>query len=304
MKFARTLAIPASFVLVASAIVACGDDGATTTGSNTTSSSSSSGTGGNGGGGEGGAGEGGAGEGGAGGGPSGQAQVRIAHLSPDAPNVDVCVADAGGVFTGPILKALQVAVGLGYTQVTSYTPVPAGTYTFRVVAPNAADCTTGLLPDVTGIAVEGGAAYTVAAMGQFAAAGTDKPLEIKAFKDELTVEMGKGRLRFVHASADAPNVDVGLVSNVGVFTPVFENVAYGASPSLDTTPLPNVIVGVRATGATDVALTVPGVSLAAGEIITAFAIGNVDNDPKPLKALFCIDSANTNGALADCTAVP
>ena len=34
----------------------------------------------------------------------GTAHVRVAHLSPDAPNVDFCVAAHGsGDFTGPIL---------------------------------------------------------------------------------------------------------------------------------------------------------------------------------------------------------
>jgi hypothetical protein len=50
-------------------------------------------------------------------GPS--ARVRVAHLSPDAPAVDFCLAAAGsGEFTGPVLAGAGAAAGLSYTKVT------------------------------------------------------------------------------------------------------------------------------------------------------------------------------------------
>ena len=73
------------------------------------------------------------------------ALVRVAHLSPDAPAVDFCIAAHGTTsFSGPVLKGASLTAGLSYPSVTQYLPVPAGQYDVRLVAPNAADCHTSL----------------------------------------------------------------------------------------------------------------------------------------------------------------
>ena len=69
------------------------------------------------------------------------ARLRIAHLSPDAPAVDVCIAPHGTTdFAGPVLAGAGAASGLSYGNVTKYLDVEAIQYDVRVVAPGAANC--------------------------------------------------------------------------------------------------------------------------------------------------------------------
>jgi hypothetical protein len=72
-------------------------------------------------------------------------RVRVAHLSPNAPAVDVCLRPASAMGFGgvrPTLASNMVAAGLSYTQVTAYLSVPAGAYVARIVAPGSANCDT------------------------------------------------------------------------------------------------------------------------------------------------------------------
>ena len=59
--------------------------------------------------------------------PTGTARVRVAHLSPDAPNVDFCVAPHGTAdFTGPILATNGHLTGLPYGNATKYFELQRG----------------------------------------------------------------------------------------------------------------------------------------------------------------------------------
>ncbi len=49
--------------------------------------------------------------------------LRLAHLSPDTPSVDVYVDSVSSTDTGIVLT------GVGYGTVSGYQSVPAGTYT-------------------------------------------------------------------------------------------------------------------------------------------------------------------------------
>jgi hypothetical protein len=320
-----------AIVLSAALFAGCSSSSSSseTSGSTTTSSSStSSGSGGasqggagqggeaqggagQGGAAQGGAGQGGAGQGGAGGGGQEQAMVRVAHLSPDAPPVDFCVKEAAAAgFTGPVMKGLLMKdAGLAYAEVTQYLPLAAGTYTVRLVAPGQASCDKGLVPDVEGLALAGGTSYTAAAIGMLAPTGDAQAFEVTAWGDDTDVAAGKAKLRFVHASADTPNVDVGTGKGAD-FTAVFTDVAFGKAGDvggkayLETDPLSKVTLSARAHGADTDALVLDGVDLPAGVIATAFAIGNLAGDPQPLKALVCLDNQPGAGGLTTCLTLP
>jgi hypothetical protein len=266
-----------------------GTGGSTTT--TTTGSSSSTGTG----------------------GPGAMGKVRVAHLSPDAPAVDFCVKGSkDAAFTGPVMASLlKVPTGLAYPTLTGYLPLPADTYTVRIVAPGLTSCDTALagLPDAKDIAVADGANYTIAALGQLTPGATTKPFAIKAFADDSTVDAQKAKLRFIHASANTPNVDVGTGS-AATFMPVFANVKFGdeglvgGKKYLETPPLAKATLSARATGTTTDALVLNNIDLPAGAIATAFAIGNLGNMPKPLKVLVCVDNVPAMNNLTACTALP
>jgi hypothetical protein len=245
--------------------------------------------------------------------PPGTALVRVAHLSPDAPAVDFCVAPHGtGLFDGPVMESLGVAGGLAYQGVTTYLEVDEGRYDVRLVAADATSCATGLLPDVTELpTLTSGLSATIAAVGELTPEGDAAAFAVTALVDEASVMTGKAKLRFVHASSDTPNVDVGLGSG-GDFTPVFTDIPFGGIEAgtgftngyVEVDPLVDATISARATGTTDDAIVLEGIDLPAGAIATAFAIGNVDGSPEPLRVLVCVDNGAPQGAYTPCTALP
>jgi hypothetical protein len=110
----------------------------------------------------------------------GNARVRVAHFSPDAPAVDIFV------------NGEKVITNLAYRRVSSYLEVPAGAYTVGV-AP------TGGSPIYTvELAVEANTVYTAWANGLLAGAGA------RAFKVTPSVDatFKTAKVRAVHAVPD------------------------------------------------------------------------------------------------------
>src|ERR671917_1050177 len=96
---------------------------------------------------------------------AGEAQVRVAHLAPDAPNVDVYV-DGEPVLTD-----------VAYTTISGYLPLPAGAQQVTVYA---AGDTSSPVIDVP-VEVAAGGAYTIAAVGLVA----DSSLTAQVYEDDL-----------------------------------------------------------------------------------------------------------------------
>ena len=230
---------------------------------------------------------------GGGGGTPAKAFVRVAHLAPDAPAVDFCLAPAGTTtFTGPVFKGLGgtgAADGVSFGQVTRYIEVDAAEYDVRLVAPNAADCTTPLtgLTDFTSPpALAAGAYVTLAAIGDLALGGED--FQLKGFVDRTAAPpAGSVAVRFVHASPDTGPVDVGLLAG-GTFTPIFTDVAFGefdASPGTGfTADAQGFVTAPALTAGTNLSARPAGtdvdalvvrltVGLPAGSIASVFATG-------------------------------
>jgi len=181
---------------------------------------------------------------------AGEAMVRVTHASPDAPAVDVCVN--GSVAFG----------NLAFGKTTDYAKLPAGAYDVQVY-PAGSNCQGTAVIDAKGLQLDA-KAYTVMAIGKLAEI---KPLILV---DNLSAPAaGKVHVRFVHASPDAPAVDITTKDGAKVFS----NVAFGKST--DTTPLPAVTYDLQAriAGTDTVALDLPGVTLPEGAILTVVAEG-------------------------------
>jgi hypothetical protein len=130
------------------------------------------------------------------------AWIRVAHLSPDAPEVDV-------ELDGPASTEVTVE----FTDVTEYLSVPAGEYTVSVPAAGAS-ATVGLEADEY---------YTGAAIGSLTGQGESFRLALYEDNSGATPKNSRGRL--VHASPDAPTVDVTVEDG-----PVlYRNVSFGES---------------------------------------------------------------------------
>lgn len=130
--------------------------------------------------------------------PSGApAYLRLAHLSPDTPNVDVYLASVADPAQNAVIP------GVGYGAISDYRPVPAGPYTVSM-RPSGAPADQ---PPVIATTVEAqaGAAYTVAGVGRNAELG------LRVLDDQLALPPpGMVRVRVVNASPSAPAVDVAL----------------------------------------------------------------------------------------------
>jgi len=180
------------------------------------------------------------------GGAAGTAAVRVAHLSPDAPAVDVWVDGA---------VALS---GVSFPALSDYLAVPAGARTIQVTV---AGTTTPVLIDAT-LDLMAGTSYTVAATG-FAS-------DLQAL---VTVDgrMGGSQagVRFVHASPDAPAVDVAVAGGAVLFPAV----PFRGASDYISVPGASYDLEVRLAGTSTVALSVPGVVLTNGTSTTIFAIG-------------------------------
>lgn len=89
----------------------------------------------------------------------GKAHVRFVHLSPDAPPVDIAVANGGPVVFG----------GKSFKEATDFTPLPAGSYDLEV---RLAGTGTVVLP-LPGIVLKAGEIYTVFAKGFVSGTGAE-----------------------------------------------------------------------------------------------------------------------------------
>jgi hypothetical protein len=175
------------------------------------------------------------------------ASLRVAHASPDAPNVDVLVDNK------------VVLSNVPYPTVSSYLTVTAATHEIKV---NAAGTSTTVI-DVSPTFTDGGA-YTVFAVGFLAEI---QPL--LATDDQTAPAAGNSKLRVIHAAPDAGNVDI-LVNDKVVLT----NVAFKAISAYLTVPAGTYDIKVNATGTSTTAIETSA-TVASGGIYTAVAIGSV-----------------------------
>ncbi|MEM6281402.1 MAG: DUF4397 domain-containing protein, partial [Chloroflexota bacterium] len=120
------------------------------------------------------------------------AHIRVAHLSEDAPAVDVYIDGEVSGFAG-----------VEYPALSSFVTVPAGTYSIAVAPAGTSidDAVIGPL-DVT---VDGGEWYTVAAIGLV----SDETLTAQVLVEDFSeIPTGQARFTVFHASPGAPPVDV------------------------------------------------------------------------------------------------
>ena len=195
-----------------------------------------------------------------------EARIRVLHASPDAPAVDI------------FLDGQKAVTNLAFDSITDYVKVPAGAHNVKVFpAPSDGGGTPVIEADVT---LSAGTDYTVAAVGKLSGIA---PLVLT--DDNKAPTEGQARVRFVHASPDAPAVDI-YAEGAGVVVP---NAAFkDASGYLDL-PAGTYNLQVRAAGTETVALNLPGIKLEKGNVYTAFAVGLLQGQPA-LKAKLVVDA--------------
>jgi hypothetical protein len=181
---------------------------------------------------------------------AGGAMVRVVHASPDAPAVDVFV------------DGQQAISGLKFTEATTYVTLPAGSHQVQVFATGTGPG--GMAVIDAKVALQDGQAYTIAAVNKLAA------IEPLVLTDNLSAPAaGKAHIRVVHASPDAPAVDVGVQSGP---TPV-KNLAFRQSSPYTPVDAGTYTFQVFPAGTAQAVLTTNPVALDAGKIYDLFALG-------------------------------
>ncbi len=125
---------------------------------------------------------------------SGTGYLRLAHLSPNTPAVDVYLYSFGDP------SAMVVLHHVAYGDVSPYESVASGEYTVAMRAAGAASSSKPVLS--TTIDVVNGDAYTVAGVGPFAG------LKLQVLSDRLTTPPNKALVRVIQASMHQTSVTV------------------------------------------------------------------------------------------------
>ena len=120
--------------------------------------------------------------------------LRLAHLSPNTPAVDVYLYSFGDPSARVVLR------NVSYGTVSSYQRVPTGEYTVAMRMPGSSAKSKPVLS--TTVNVASGDAYTVAGMGP--ASG----LQLQVFRDRLKTPPGKALVRVIQASMHQTAVTV------------------------------------------------------------------------------------------------
>jgi len=143
---------------------------------------------------------------------SGTGWVRLAHLSPNTPAVDVYLYPFGDP------SAELVLHHVGYGVVSPYETLAAGDYTVAMRAAGAAATTKPVLS--TSLTVAAGGAYTVAGLGP------ESGLRLQVLKDQLSTPPGKVLVRVIQASLQQHVVTVTWNGQ-----PAVSNLAFGSVSS-------------------------------------------------------------------------
>jgi hypothetical protein len=171
---------------------------------------------------------------------AGAVKIRFAHLSPDAPAVDIKLNDGSGP---------AVFENYAFKGVADYTQVNAGNYIFAVTPTGSQMEVVRFLP----VSLTASTVYTVVAHGTLSASD-DYPFVVRVFVDndagsafvdleaDPLDDAGQTNVRFIHASYDAPPVDI-QVNTVQAFS----NIAYGNTGGFATINAGRKIIRVSAT---------------------------------------------------------
>jgi len=187
------------------------------------------------------------------------ASLKGFHASPDAPNVDVYVND--------VLVLEDVAFG----EVSDYLVLLSGEYDVAVV-PTGEDTDAAVIDQ--SVDVPAGAA-TAVVVGEAAEDG-DQPLELLLLEVDLDeLEEDQSRVRVVHASPDAPAIDVVADDQELVTDLEFGNAEYVEVPADSYTLAIRPADGDEAVAEFDV-------ELAPNTIYSAYAVGYLEpEDDQP-----------------------
>jgi hypothetical protein len=197
--------------------------------------------------------------------------IRLAHLSPNTPAVDVYLYSFGDS------SAQIVLHHVAYGTVSPYEQVPTGDYTVAMRAAGAAATSAPVLS--ASVDVVAGHAYTVAGLGP------ESGLRLQVLDDQLTTPSGKALVRVIQASLKQSVVSVNWGGQ-----PLDGSLKFGSVSSYQTVSAGTATLTVSG-GGDQATATVP---LAAGTVHTLVVL----DGPKGLQVDDLLDAAGSGTAPA------
>ena len=176
---------------------------------------------------------------------TGTGWIRLAHLSPNTPAVDVYLYSFGNS------NAKIVLHHVAYGEASPYEIATAGDYSVAMRLAGASPSTAPVLS--TGVTIAAGHAYTVAGMGP------ESGLRLQVLDDDLTTPSGRALVRVIQASLKDQTVKVTYGSTV-----LASSLAFATVTSYHTVTPGTVTVAVTAGGGD----ANTSVSVAAGTVHT------------------------------------
>jgi hypothetical protein len=182
-------------------------------------------------------------------------RVRAIHASPDAPAVDVWVDGAIAFSNAP------------FKGITGYAELSQGMHNFQVVPTGATE------PVVieADLDLQNNVDYSIVAVNTL---DSIEPLVL--VDNNSAPAAGKAHVRFVHASPDAPAVDI-VVAGGG--PTLFGGVSFKGVGDYLPVDAGTYDLEVRVSGTDTVALSVSGLTLEDGYVYTVFAMGLASGEP-------------------------
>lgn len=194
--------------------------------------------------------------------------VYALHAGVDAPAVD---AYAG---------TTRAIANLSFGQLAGPLQVPAGDLKLRIFGANAN-------PSGTAVAepffddLQAGERYLAIATGYLTPPANGQPFQVLAFAEGFDLaDAQKNRSRVVHASPNAPAVDVGPYDGTAAsITPAAANIMFGKASAAEGLSLPpqNLLIGVSPAGANNTVVarfTLPTPAGARSFVVAAGALGH------------------------------
>jgi hypothetical protein len=200
-----------------------------------------------------------------------KSKIRVVHAAADAPAVNVNVDNVTAI------------TALNYKSASVYAEVNSGERDIRVIAPSLSNA------EVFGqkLTLAENVNYSVFAVGPVTAGKVSVILST----DMNTPVAGKAKIRFAHMSPDAPIVDIRTADG----TPLFANAGTKTVSNYIEVDPGTVSLKVTTQGGATTLFEFEPVTLAAGQVYTAVAMGTVDaTDAIPVSVRVFVDTDQGN----------
>ncbi|MBL1214609.1 MAG: DUF4397 domain-containing protein [Ignavibacteriae bacterium] len=200
-----------------------------------------------------------------------ESSVRVIHASYDAPAVDIWVDGAVAISN------------LSYGESSGYAVLPSGTRNIKV-SPTGASSPIVIDVDLT---IDANSEYTVLATDQLS---NITPI---VAVDQRAINTSKAKIRFIHASPDAPAVDIKVEDGMGAA--LFGNVSFQDVKDYIEVDAGTYNLAVTPAGSTQEVVILGNVPLTSGLVYTVLARGTLDaSDSVPFEVRTFVDNEAGN----------